>query len=298
MFSYHEKTDPFTPLIQAKALSETQQYYGVFVAKSDDFTQSFSIDKVAEYSRVTSLEGELFQFVFDDSDERQVFEEHQGALIYPFEYNALLWQSIPLTCEKFSKKHQAESSPYTLLDLGPRRVADRVVNEYFLEANTDDRYSLVLYLEPETGLLLKKAWYWQSKEIASATMSALSPTPITPFRDKSEALVLRDSSSTNSAKLVKSSPWMNSLHLPPGFELVSLQDTEAQSHACYSDGICELSAFFTQVNKSEPYALQENQSGSFSGITQSVTLTKNNYQLTLCGHIPLETLQQVMLNLH
>jgi negative regulator of sigma E activity len=86
--------------------------------------------------------------------------------------------------------------------------------------------------------------------------------------------------------------------LPPGFELVSLYEAEEQSHACYSDGICELSAFFTQVNKSEPYALQENQSGSFSGITQSVTLTKNNYQLTLCGHIPIETLQQVMLNFH
>ncbi|MCY4046206.1 MAG: hypothetical protein OXE99_14175 [Cellvibrionales bacterium] len=288
-----KKKEAFAPLFNAKDASDSQQYYGVFVAQSTDFSQSFSIEKSDGLSKITSLEGDLYQFIFDEIDERQVFEQDTSSPIYPFEYNALLWQSLPISLNK----SLSQALAYNLLNLGEKRIAGRLVTEYLLEPIYSDRYAVALYIEPDSGVLLKKSWYWQSHLIASATMSALSPTPVTPLNDQLDSLTLKESTKNTQDAPVKANSLTKSLSLPKGFELTAFYVSGKQSHAYYSDGICELSAFFTELPDNEPYRLQENQQGSFSGVAQSVTLAKKHYQLTLCGHLPLATLQKMMLAL-
>lgn len=181
---------------------------------------------------------------------------------------------------------------YTLKLLGSDRAAGRDTQLISVSPKDEYRYGYRLWLDNDTGLLLKSDLLDQQGRVLEQVM--FTSLELIESEKTSEPLSSEQSDQSMRAHSEnKSSPSRLMVgHLPKGFELIESQTGVGHSdveHMVYSDGLASVSVF---VEKSKP------EGETFVGLSRMGAVNafgsvQNGYQITVVGDVPEITVKTI-----
>lgn len=176
---------------------------------------------------------------------------------------------------------------YNLKLLGNDRAAGRVTQLISVTPMDEYRYGYRLWLDQETGLLLKSDLLDQKGEILEQVMftslELLQPEQIADAIDIKSGSAMPNSTTTPDLAISKNN-WVVGT-LPKGFVLMSAQSDSPNSafdHSVYSDGLASVSVFIERA-KSEGDAFV---GVSRMGAVSAFGSVDAGYQITVVGDVP------------
>ncbi len=190
-----------------------------------------------------------------------------------------------------SQLSQIESF-YELELLGNDRTAGRLTQMISVTPKDKFRYGYRLWLDQETGLLLKSDLLGVDGEILEQVMftslELLAPEISAELIPKEDAHKHQTTQSTNQTGTLH---WIAE-NLPAGFEMLKSQPVEqhgATEHMVYSDGLASVSVF---VERTKPGG-QSFVGLSRMGAVNAFGSVAGNYQVTVVGEVPEITVKTI-----
>jgi sigma-E factor negative regulatory protein RseB len=279
-------------LQKAADAAHNLNYRGVYIQQSGKTLGSYRIahrlDYGREQSRLEVLNGRPREIV-QNADEIYCYTSTPNGV--KVEKRAA-WRYFPAMLPE----HTENLSDVYILKLGGRdRVAGHECQILLLEPRDDMRYAYMLWLDADTGLLLKAARLDdRGNAISQTTFTEVSiGTPLTPA-DVQARLLPSGLTVTALQAVLEKTPWTVN-DLPPGFSkqmeiMRSMRGKMAKvSHLVFSDGLAVVSVFI------EPLAGRDPMHGySMQDVLNLYAAPLDQYQVTAVGEVPPRTLERIV----
>jgi sigma-E factor negative regulatory protein RseB len=279
-------------LQRAANTARTLDYSGVYIQQSGKTLGSYRIahriNREREQSRLEVLDGRQREVVQNGDEiycrtltKDGVRVERRAAWRY---FPAMLPEHVETLIQVYSLK------------LGGRdRVAGRECQILMLDPRDDMRYAYRLWLDAESGLLLKAARLDESGNPLSQTAFTQVNIggPVT-LEDVHPRLARRGSRIMALQAAQEQTQWLVS-ELPAGFSkqtemMRSMRDKQARvSHLVFSDGLAVVSVFIEPLSGREPmygYSVQD--------VLNLYAAPLDDFQVTAVGEVPPRTLERIV----
>lgn len=270
-------------------------YHGVLVYGDQHRWNSLSLDHAwidgVEYERLVQLTGQAREVVRHGGETYLFYPEHTSASHPTALRNPLLGFSH---VERFMQHYKAR--------LGHReRIANRIVQSVWIEPIDEYRYPIILWLDQETGLMLRLDLVNQAHQLLEriqfASIHIGTNRTVADFElVESVKPLLAHTHQVVIPVSTEQSP-LQWLALPEGFQLVStLVGQEGIIRRwLFSDGLATFSIFVEQAGGDT--IEMSKRLGLTSVLVKVLPASASHYRVTLVGEVPLETLQYVASNL-
>ncbi len=205
---------------------------------------------------------------------------------------------LPLTPERIDKL----AAYYDVSLAGRDRVADRETQRIAIRPKDHLRYGYRLWLDTETGLLLRSSSLIPGGGVTEQFMfvdvrfpERIPPELLEPRISGGEVEFFRDDTPPDGQHDPQRESRWHAAQLPHGFELSTHrhysvgQDGSNMEQLVYSDGLTSVSVFIEPIGaREEPL-----QGESSLGVVNAYGTTRGGYQVIALGEVPAETVRRI-----
>ena len=281
----------------------TQSYNGVFV-----YTHGSSMDTLRIIHRVEDgVERE--RIVRLDGPKQEIIRQGEKVTcVHGSDWNGNINHKIPLGpfARAFVRDMSELGDSYQLIEKGKGRVAGRDALILQIQPRDDYRYGYSIWLDEETGLLLKSILVHRGKVLERFQFTELN---ISAVIDDAELevgilgetmvhypLLSHDESLVDHKPLSWDLDW-----LPDGFEM-SMQgshreqeDGKGADTLTYTDGMAAFSVFIEKIIDQQ-YEEVTAQKGATVAVTRIVSYPTGDHLVTVVGEVPMKTAKRIALS--
>lgn len=288
--------EPGDWLMRMAEAMRKQAYEGTLVYEHGDRLESMAIvhgyiDGL-EYERLRVLNGEPFEIIREGekvtciwpAERRMLVDRRPGDLFAPKPPRDL--RSVP-------DHYRAELVP------GTARIAGRAAQVLWIEGEDRFRYGYRMWIDTETGLLLRSDLIGQGHMVYERIMFTDIEPLATVSRERFKPSLEGEEYSRHGDPAARSTrlenPDWEMTDLPPGFRLVSHHKQampphgEAVQHSVYTDGLASVSIF---VEPAETDAMPL-RGLSRMGAVHAFGREIEGHQVTVVGEVPAATVKQI-----
>ena len=290
-------------LVRMSEAFSSQNYDGVFVYSHGSSMETLRIihhvEDGVERERIVRLDGPVQEIIRQDG---------KVTCVHGSDWNGNINHKIPLGpfARAFVRDMSELGDSYQLVEKGDGRVAGREARVLLIKPNDDYRYGYRIWLDEETGLLLKSVLVHRGKVLERFQFTQLS---IAGEIDESDLTVgiagetmVHYPLLSHEESLVenKSLDWALSW-LPDGFEMRmqgSHPKHENGSHAdtiTYTDGMAAFSVFIEKI-VDQKYEEVSAQKGATVAVTRIVNYPEGDHLVTVVGEVPMKTAKRIALS--
>jgi sigma-E factor negative regulatory protein RseB len=275
---------------------QTMSYQGTFVyargSKMETMRITHAADENGVRERLYSVSGPKREIVRDKKGVRCVLED-AASVVEDQAMQNTLFPELPLSVI------DSDESGYRLEARGSARIAGHVAKRISISPADNYRYGYYLWLEQQTGLLLK----WVLVDTAKKPLASLMFTdftygpdidldeiePSTEFAESSQMKTL----SPEKAVVVRTTPRWQPASLPPGFRLASHNGKtgsgDLYEHLVYSDGLAAVSVYVERKKS----AVTPKPRVSRLGTNHAYVRRQGDFQITVIGEVPVVTVKSI-----
>jgi sigma-E factor negative regulatory protein RseB len=274
--------------------SRSLSYDGVFVyqkgAHIDVMRLIRSVDATGEHERLMALTGPARELIRTDNMVTCILpQDHTAAIGIRRAYSSFL-SIVP-------QHYELLQGLYRFTLGGEERVAGQSVREIMIEPKDQHRYGYRLWLDTQTGLLLKSQLMDSNhrplEQVMFTSIEVLDRVPPDLLKPASHGAQLTWQISEQAPQLSSTQGWKVSW-LPAGFSL-SAHETRrppksqtALEHMVFSDGLASLSVFI-EAGQESSMPLGVSQRGAVNTYTRRV----GDFFVTVVGEAPATTIKQI-----
>lgn len=260
-------------------------YQGVVVLGNQQRWDSYQI-------RHAFIDEQEYEFIEQLSGQPQQSIRHNNTLLCI--HSESLGRHLPLKNPLHPQASLLNTDfPYRFILGKPQRVAGRTALQIMIRPMQEDRYGANLWLDEETGLLLRSELLDQQQVLVRAQFVQLEMNaPLTQA-----AFVATESGHSISLERSNfiaepSNPrWLPSW-LPEGFKLQSVHvNNEQATRLLYFDGLVSFSVFVDAAQQSA--AILEQQWSATAAVVLEVNQNEETKRVTAVGELPLPTLKKI-----
>ncbi|MEH6357545.1 MAG: MucB/RseB C-terminal domain-containing protein [Pseudomonadales bacterium] len=281
----------------------TQNYNGVFVythgSSMDTMRIIHRVEEGVERERIVRLDGPKQEIIREDG---------KVTCVHGSDWNGNINHKIPLGpfARAFVRDMSELGDSYQLVEKGKSRVAGRDAQLLLIQPRDDYRYGYNIWLDQETGLLLKSILVHRGKVLERFQFTQLN---ISDDIDEAELDVgiigetmVHYPLLSHEEDLVdhKALDW-NLDWLPEGFEMRmqgSHRDQENSSGAdtiTFTDGMAAFSVFIERITN-QKYEEVTAQKGATVAVTRIVNYPAGDHLVTVVGEVPMKTAKRIALS--
>ena len=272
-------------------------YQGTFVYVKDGSVETMRITHVVDDTglreRLYSVTGPKREVIRDSQGVRCVLSDDRAVVEDPV-VNGAIFPDIPIA------ELTAENKSYRFETGGSARIADHMGLRVTIVPEDEFRYGYDLWLEEDTGLLLK--WV-----LFDAKKNALAKLVFTELKFGSDINMKELVSSTPSEEFVRldsgmparqvvtgANPEWQPKFLPPGFRLAAHSHQEQAGenvfeHLVYSDGLASVSVYIEKRADEEDPVQGLSRIGTASAFSREM----GSRQVTVIGEVPPVTVRAI-----
>jgi len=290
-------------LVRMSEAFATQNYDGVFVYSHGTSMETLRIihrvQEGVERERIVRLDGPVQEIIRQNG---------KVTCVHGSDWNGNINHKIPLGpfARAFVRDMSELGDSYQLVEKGNGRVAGREARVLLIQPSDDYRYGYRIWLDEETGLLLKSVLVHRGKVLERFQFTRLS---IAGDIDEA-ALEVGIAGETmvhypllsHDDNLVESKPlgWALSW-LPEGFEM-RMQGSHPKHEngtgadtITYTDGMAAFSVFIEKI-VDQKYEEVSAQKGATVAVTRIVNYPEGDHLVTVVGEIPMKTAKRIALS--
>jgi len=291
--SASETEEPMVWLESMQKAAVETNYRGTFVFSRGEMSSTVQVvhryqDGVEE-ERLTQLDGAMGEVIRRDREVMCVLPNNK---VVKVEQDSIT-NSVVQAFSAFMPTHEF----YQLHYIGPARLIGREAVKLFVEAQDKNRYSYQLWLDRQTGLLLKSSLQGDGAELerfhyAEITFTdAITDEDLNPM-SKGEVIAHEVVLSSN-----KDQAWPGGIAwkldwVPPGFEPMAVHKDPGENVMLYSDGLATFSVFVEQVER-DSMPVGASIVGATVAYFHKVTDGSHHYGVTVMGEVPAMTAMMV-----
>ncbi len=277
--------------------SKTLNYEGTFVYRQGAHLESVRIihraDADGGKERLVSLNGVPREVLRDGAQVTCILPDHHAVVVESRRSKGRLAASFEAVNERLE-------SYYSFSVGDSDRVAGRTTQVIRIEPRDKYRYGYELWLDEETGLLLKSALLDGSAKVleqvlyTSMSMPENIPDTMLEPETSGEGFTWYTNDGPKPDTQVTGSDWQVG-RLPAGFALKSSEEEPIRSsdapvrHMVYSDGLASFSVYVERLTADKEPFVGLSQMGAMSAFGK----VNGDYQLTVVGEVPSNTVEQV-----
>lgn len=291
-------------LVQMSKAFANHNYDGVFVYSHGSSMETLRIihqvkDGV-ERERIVRLDGPVQEII------RQ---GEKVTCVHGSDWNGNINHKIPLGpfARAFVRDMSELGDSYELVDKGEGRVAGRSARVLLIKPTDDYRYGYRIWLDEQSGLLLKSVLVHRRKVLERFQFTHLN---IDADIDESELEVGITGETmvhypllSHQEALVESKPLNWTLNwLPSGFKM-SMQgshpkheDGSGVDTITYTDGMAAFSVFIEKIGD-QKYDEVSAQKGATVAVTRIVNYPDGDHLVTVVGEVPMKTAKRIALSI-
>jgi sigma-E factor negative regulatory protein RseB len=273
-------------------------YDGIFIYSRDDHIDAMRVVHTrkdgTELERLIALSGPPMEVVRDGARVTCTFPDDKAVMVErrtPLDYVGL---QLSQPIEQIGRYYEFDVT-------GSERVAGRVTRKVTVSPRFADRYSLKLWIDQETNLLLKSAVIGRNGQVLEQVMFT-QLTVGAPLADDALRAELNGVGYTwhtdSQASATASAPRLGEFTigwLPNGFEMKNQHTQRLSSseipvmHMVYSDGLAMVSIFVEALSGDSPPL----QGYTAMGAVNAFSRIAKPYQITVVGDVPQTTVRQI-----
>lgn len=285
-----EDQKPELWLKKMQLASMQENYQGTFMFTRGDMSSSMSIvhryQDGEEQELLKQLDGEMGEIVRQGSEVRCVFPDNRVVQLEKAKYSNKIVQSF--------SNFMPDQKNYRLQHLGECRQVNRPCIKLAIKAVDKHRYSYFLWLDKQTGLLLRS----DLKNHEGTDLERFQYTNISfPEQISDNALAPMNAGALVEHVMIpsvqKDIAWPLALKWesnwnPPGFMPISSHLQNDENVLIFSDGLANYSIFIEKITKN---GMPEgaSQVGATVAYAQSLSHKSHEYSVTVIGEIPAMT---------
>ena len=273
---------------------QTISYEGTVVRITEKETVSLKVahtisDGVIR-ERVVAQEGDGLEIVREGNEVHCILPDRKTVRVEQWNDQSTLFSTLPGSRLQLGNE-------YDLIAKRKARVAGRKAIELAIQPHDNYRYGHRLWLDTETGFLLKTQLIGDDgaplEEVKFVEISLHAN--VTPQALRTAYPVDSFTWHTRTAKPSRKkieTPWA-ATDLPVGFRVVSTQEETMEesgktvTHIMYSDGLANVSAFVVATEESG------GEKHEVFGYSNSFTVTRDGYRVTVFGEVPKATVERI-----
>ncbi len=294
MFAHASTADVEQWLARMQQASVEQNYRGTFVLTRGKMSSSMRVvhayENGVESERLMQLDGEMGEIIRRNGQVMCIFPDNR---VVQLEKDRFANQVV-----KAFADFMPDSRYYALAVSGDERLINRQVVRVEVKARDQHRYSYVLWLDKQTGLLLKSSL----RNAAGEELEHFRFTDIEfPARIQPEELQPMTQGAVVAHEFIPPVPqdqrWPDAMmwnvgYQPPGFAAVMAPKRPGVNAMLYSDGLASYSIFVERVN---PDMMPEGASmvGATVAYADKLEAEGHHYAVTVIGQIPPMTAMKV-----
>ena len=278
-----------------KYSSETINYEGTFIYTHGPQTETMKV------TRFTDQNGFKEKIVSLNGDASEIFRTPKGVWCYYPEIKKGFFLKPDQSAYRIPgiSADQADTlrKYYSTKIFGRERVAGRSAIRARFSPNDAYRYGLELWIDEETGMLLRSDLLGQGTEVIDSYMFVdlqVDPEMLTKTIWRPESLgkdfVWEFTSANNSLSAVQHSFWHVDM-VPNGFKVVKHVRSEnpfPSEHIVFSDELATVSIFAQKIgNDMQGVFIGESKLGAVHAYGRVI----DDYQITVIGEVPADTVQ-------
>jgi len=270
-------------------------YQGTFVYVRDGVVETMRITHVTDETgvreRMYSVSGPHREVVRDRKGVRCVLED-SASVVEDQIVASSYFPELPLSIM------DGDTSGYSLATGGTARIAGHTARRVTISPEDMFRYGYHIWLEEQTGLILKWVLFDAKKPLAKlvftdfAIGSAIDQSEL-ESDSKPEDFVEMKTLSLHKTVVTQSSPRWQPARLPPGFKLASYNHKKGADgvyeHMVYSDGLAAVSVYVEQQGAEESVKSGASQLGTNNAYTSN----QGDLQITVIGEVPGITVKSI-----
>jgi len=270
--------------------SVNENYRGIFMFSRGEMSSSMSIvhrfQNDEEQELLKQLDGEMGEIVRRGSEVMCVFPDNRVVQLEQSNYSNKVVQTFA--------SFMPEQQNYQLKNFGPCRQVERPCVKLSIEAQDQHRYSYFLWLDKQTGLLLKSVL--QNHEGVDLERfqytqlefpATINDADLAPMNEGSLVEHVMIPTAKKDLQWPREIMWQ-SRWVPPGFKKISGENKIGENVMVYSDGLANYSIF---VEKIQEGMMPEgaSQVGATVAYAQVLKFNSHPYSVTVIGEVPAMT---------
>lgn len=294
LLAYADTTSVEAWLARMQKASVEQNYRGTFVLTRGAMSSSMRVVHAyadgIESERMTQLDGEMGEIIRRNGEVMCIFPDNR---VVQLEKDSFSNQVV-----KAFADFMPDSRFYTLSVRGESRLINRTTVHIDVRARDAHRYSYELWLDKQTGLLLKSS-------LSNAKGKVLEHFRFTdiafPEHIAEEELEPMTKGAVVAHEFIPPVPqdqrWPDAMmwevaYLPPGFSAIKAPKRPGVNTMLYSDGLASYSVFVERVTED---AMPEGASmvGATVAYAEKLQTDGHHYAVTVIGQIPPMTAMKV-----
>ena len=274
---------------------QTLSYQGT-VVRSDKSGETESL-KVAHTirdgvirERVVAQEGNGLEIVRIGNEVHSILPDRKVVRVEQWNDQSTLFSTLPTSDLRLG-------SEYDAVIKRQGRVAGRTAVELAIQPHDTFRYGHRLWLDMETGFLLKTQLIGDDGQpLEQVKFVEITLDPALPPASLDTSLALDGFTWMNETARVPrkavESDWVAG-DLPAGFAVVSTEEEQLEDsgkavlHILYSDGLANVSAFVVAADH------EGIERASLFGAANSFSLVRDNHRITVMGQVPSATVERI-----
>jgi sigma-E factor negative regulatory protein RseB len=283
-------------LERMSAAMSQMSYQGTFVYVHDDVVETMRITHVTDETgvreRLYSVNGPHREVIRDRGGVRCVFKD-SASVVEDQVVGSSYFPELPLSII------DGDSSGYKLSAGRNMRIAGFNARRIAISPTDKFRYGYAIWLERQTGLLLKWILFDSDhKPIAKLMFTDFAIGSAVDLDElesdtRAEDFVEMKTFSLHKSVVTQASPRWQPAKLPPGFDLASYSHKTGvdgvYEHMVYSDGLAAVSVYIEQSGS----AASVNSGASQLGTNNAFTRTEDELQITVIGEVPAITVKSI-----
>lgn len=243
------------------------------------------------HERVVAQEGNGLEIVRNGNEVHCILPDRKLVRVEQWNDQSTLFSTLPTSDLRLG-------SEYDVVIKRKSRVAGRTALELAIQPHDNFRYGHRLWLDTETGFLLKTQLIGDDgkplEQVKFVEIELDSPLPPTAL---ATSLALEDftwlSATSKSRRKLVESDWVAE-DLPDGFSVISTEEETLEDsgksvlHILYSDGLATVSAFIVEAADAKDV-----EKGTLLGTSNSYSVVRDGHRVTAVGQVPAVTVERI-----
>lgn len=281
----------------------SQNYDGVFVYQHGNSMDTLRIihrvDDGVERERIVRLDGPPQEIIRQDN---------KVTCVHGRDWNGNINHKIPLGpfARAFVRDMSELGDSYQLVEKGSGRVAGRAASVLLIKPRDEYRYGYRIWLDEETGLLLKSVLLHRGKvlerfQFTQLQMAGEIDEAALEVGISGEAMVHYPLLGYEDAPVAAKPLTWNLDWLPAGFEM-RMQGSRRKDDGAtgadtltYTDGMAAFSVFIEKI-ADQQYEEIAAQKGATVAVTRIVKYPSGDHLVTVVGEVPMKTAKRLTLS--
>lgn len=298
----HGAADPDAPkawLEKMVRAAQTLNYIGTFVYRDGNWMETMRIvhraDESGERERLVSLSGSVREVVRDENRVTCILPDTRSVVVGKSKSRSLLPRQIFSAEDGFSRYYELSARPGA-------RVAGRHTRRLVIDAKDEYRYGYHLWVDEQTGLLLRSELYGDDAEepleqlvYTSIELPDHIPDRLLEPSISGQGFTWYTNEDPGGAEEALGEARWQVGWLPEGFVLRERNRDPVPTsrmpveHLWYSDGIASLSIFIEPLEQGAAPLRGPSNMGAVNAYGRVL----DGYQVTVVGEVPARTVKKV-----